>query len=111
MTIGNLSHVYQSPSEQDVDRVMDKLIQTLGSPPEGILIRKESKIQEFCVVVDANAKNTEALCYLASCHEELENLQSGLKRSSTVPIQSGDRSQNLELSFWEKGKQFLRDLL
>ena len=113
MIVGSLTQVYKSPSEREVDLVIDGIIQSLGEPPEGIIIRKESKIQEFCVVVDANSRNTEALCYLALCHDQLENLQSGLRRtaSTIAPLQTGDRFQNLVQKFWGKGKKFLKCLL
>lgn len=103
--------IFKSPLEEDVNHVIEGLFRALGLPPEGILIRKESKIQEFCVSIDTNSKNTEALCYLAAAHETLENLRNGLKPSTILPTPGVDKYPPTKLSFWERGKRFLTHLL
>ena len=104
--------LYRSPSEKEVDRVIESIIQDSGDPPEGVLLRKESGIKEICLVVDAyNNKNTEAMCYLASCLESIEN---GKKVCPFAHSQSEFKSQNrakLGKGLWDKGKEFLKALL
>lgn len=106
-----VSKIYKSPSEQEVNQVMESLVTALGWPPEGVIVRKESEIQEFCVTVDTNTKNTEALCYLASCLDELAGLERGSKRPTIVPTPAVDKSLKTSPSFWAKGKRFLKSIV
>lgn len=103
-----MNAIYRSSSERELDHIIQKIILNAGEPPEGVVLRKDLKIQEFCLVVEASSKNTEALCYLATCYEELEKLQSGSR--TYAPIQR-DKSPKITLGFWERGRKLLKSLL
>lgn len=69
-------------SETEFEEIVQALINRLGLPPVGDFQLKQQEGQRW-VELDTNLNNTESLCYLASCHEEIENIRNGRTTAHT----------------------------